>query len=552
MRIELANGTIETPVGETVGQESIELGGVLVNMRLPIVKSHGAYGILLGRDWLRRVSATADYRNMVYRIKADGKRATIKQNRGSCEVLSTGEDESDSGEESSDSSSSEEESDHSQVAHMAMVVPLDGYQATARTIATATPSLGTPYTSPGVDHLLGDVRPDRNRADHIIGSHDGSDSEFNIGSSLTAAERSKVMELLHRHPTVFATELDHLESTDLIEHQIRVKPDVRPVYRPGNKRFAQPELKFIKEEVERQLKAGIIREHDGPWCAPVTLGLKKSGAYRFCVAYVGLNAVTERESWPLPNLEEVLERMGGHEYYTTFDGFSGFNTVPICKEDQHYTTFRTPYGTYCYTVMPFGLKNAPHTYCRYVQKVFAKQVSHSIETYMDDCAVMSMGFDTHCADVEEALNLMEQGKMKVNPWKSHFFQRGVEFLGHYMDRNGVSVLRDRVRQIEDWLRPTNVREIRAFLGFCGYYRRFVRNYSTVAAPLVLLTRQTIKWRWGKSQARAFNDLKDALSSAPVLAPPDYSKSWIVDCDASNDALGAVLSQVGGDGIEHPV
>ena len=125
-------------------------------------------------------------------------------------------------------------------------------------------------------------------------------------------------------------------------------------------------------------------------------------------------------------------------------------------------------------------------------------------------------------------------------------------LGHYVDRNGVSVLRDRVRQIEDWLRLANVREIRAFLGFCGYYRRFVRNYSTVAAPLVLLTRKTVKWKWGKDQDIAFNDLKDVLCSAPVLAPLDYSKPWIIDCDASDNALGAILSQAGGYGIEHPM
>ena len=324
------------------------------------------------------------------------------------------------------------------------------------------------------------------------------------------------------------------------------------MYQPGNKRFAQLELKFIREEVKRQLKAGIIRENDGPWWPPVTLGLENNGSYRFCVAYVRLNAVTERESWPLPNLEEVLECMGGHKYYTTFDGFSGFKTVPICAEDQDYTTFGTGYRTYCYTIMSFILENAPHTYCRCFQKVFAKQVSHSIKTYMDDCAVMSMGFNTHYADVEESLNLIEQGKMKVNPWKSHFFQRGVKFLGHYVDYSGVSVLRDRIRQIEDWLKPNNVKEVRAFLGFCGYYRRFVRNYSKVAPPLVLLTRQAVKWKWGEYQENAFNDFKDVLSFAPALAPPDNSKPWTVDYDASSDALGAVLSQVCGEGLEHPV
>ena len=118
---------------------------------------------------------------------------------------------------------------------------------------------------------------------------------------------------------------------------------------------------------------------------------------------------------------------------------------------------------------------------------------------MDDCVVISMGFNTHCADVEESLNLMEQQKMKVNPWKSHFFQRGVEFLGHYVDYSGVPILRDRIRQIKYWLKPTKGKEVRAFLGFCGYYRRFVKNYSTVAAPCVLLTRQALKWKWRKSR-----------------------------------------------------
>ena len=138
------------------------------------------------------------------------------------------------------------------MAHMAMVMPLDGYRATARTLAATTSSLGNPYASPEAECLLGDAGPDRNGADNIISSHGRLDSEFNIGASLTTAQRRKVMELLSRYPTVFATELNHLESTDLIEHQIRVRPGARPVYRPGNKRFAQPELKFIKEEVERQ------------------------------------------------------------------------------------------------------------------------------------------------------------------------------------------------------------------------------------------------------------------------------------------------------------
>ena len=141
------------------------------------------------------------------------------------------------------------------------------------------------------------------------------------------------------------------------------------------------------------------------------------------MAYIGLNAQTERESWPLPNIEEVLDSLGGFEYYTTLDGFSGFNTIPIEKDDQHLTTFRTPWGTFCYTVMPFGLKNAPHTYCRYMHKVFAHLLTKSVKTYLDDIAVASHTFEQHMSDVDQALDAAEAGDMRVNPQKDVTFSR---------------------------------------------------------------------------------------------------------------------------------
>ena len=217
--------------------------------------------------------------------------------------------------------------------------------------------------------------------------------ELEFGAELTKGQLSRVKQMLMSHSQCFAQTLNDVGRTTIIEHHIRLKPNARPVYRPGFKRFSQPELQFIEKEVQKQLAAGIIREEDGPWCAPVTLGMKKNGNYRFCVAYIGLNAQTERESWPLPNIEEVLDSLGGFEYYTTLDGFSGFNTIPIEKDDQHLTTFRTPWGTFCYTVMPFGLKNAPHTYCRYMHKVFAHLLTKSVKTYLDDIAVASHTFE---------------------------------------------------------------------------------------------------------------------------------------------------------------
>ena len=171
--------------------------------------------------------------------------------------------------------------------------------------------------------------------------------ELKFGVELTKDQLSRVKQMLMSHSHCFAQTLNDVGCTTIIEHDFRLKPNARPVYRPGFKRFSQPKLQFIEGEIQKQLIAGIIREEDGPWCAPVALGMKKNGKYQFCVAYIGLNAQTERESWPLPNVEEVLDSLGGFEYYTTLDGFSGFNTIPIEKDDQDLTTFRTPWGTFC-------------------------------------------------------------------------------------------------------------------------------------------------------------------------------------------------------------
>ena len=224
--------------------------------------------------------------------------------------------------------------------------------------------------------------------------------ELEFRAELTKDQLLRVKQMLMSHSRCFAQTLSDVGRTNIIEHHIRLKPDARPVYRPGFKRFSQPELQFIEKEVQKQLVARIIWEENGPWCAPVTLGMKKNGNYRFCVAYIGLNAQTERESWPLPNIEDILDSLGGFEYYTTLDGFSGFNTIPIEENDQHLTTFCTPWGTFCYTVMPFGLKNAPHTYCRYMHKVFAHLLTKSVKTYLDGIAVASHTFEQHMSDVD--------------------------------------------------------------------------------------------------------------------------------------------------------
>lgn len=667
--LEMADGSCRTPYGVT-DEEEVEVGGVVVRMRILVVEVDSSYQMLLGTDWMVKVDACGKWSTRTFKITHQGRWAVLSQVDDGCEEISRGTtrdgeeyDEEDMhlspSSEEDDSESDSEEEERSAV-HLALVVPTKMYdlkagagptilgqddESTAPTLVPIDPDYqssdtdegslitrygdnvpqaakkvddGLPFDeyrrvndfasflnggvgvgtnvygvsrwgggssdelneqvsrSPECSSLFysevakGDLEASRDRVQeflrgrpnerergegtleriHLIGEFDLEGMD--IDPALTDCEKAQVKEVLWEHREVFATSLSDLAQTDLVTHRINLKPGARPHYNPGFKRFSRPEAEFIRAEVEKQLAAGVIRENDGPWCAPVTLGVKKGGAYRFCVAYIGLNAVTERESWPLPNLEEVLERLGGHSYYSTLDGFSGFNTVPISEEDQHMTQFRTPAGTYCYTVMPFGLRNAPHTYCRYVQKVFARGIGKSVETYLDDAAVYSEDFSGHLNALRSALQAAAEGSMRVNPRKCHFGYRGVEFLGHWVDGKGCSVMHDKVCRLNSWPPLKDVKDVRAFLGLCGYYRRFVAGYARLSEPLVRLTRKASEWVWGDEQEDAFKTLKGRLTTAPILQTPNYDTPWIVDCDASNTAVGAVLSQEDGDNAEHPV
>ena len=396
IRIELANGQIEIPVGELLELQKIEIAGISATLDLPVVRSRGVYDLLLGRNWLRVLGGSGDYgARTTYRISGNGRTVVLRNTRDGCipvqietnEVAleaEQGESElprdenwatTSSGsthtsdytwtEGADDRSSGEDSVSSGGSAYSAKYIEEGEVSRTGPMLHGNIPTLHALGSSDSDDEAAGKGNQ-RKETRKLVKAHllnEATLEELEFGAELTKDQLLRVKQMLMSHSRCFAQTLSDMGRTDIIEHHIRLKPNPRLVYRPGFKRFSQLELQFIEKEVQKQLVVGIIREEDGPWCAPVTLGMKKNGNYRFCVAYIGLNAQTKRESWPLPNIEEVLDSLGGFEYYTTLDGFSGFNTIPIEKDDQHLTTFRTPWGMFCYTVMPFGLKNAPHTYC---------------------------------------------------------------------------------------------------------------------------------------------------------------------------------------------
>src|SRR6184192_2062110 len=376
--------------------------------------------------------------------------------------------------------------------------------------------------------------------------------EIDINPSLSEGHEQAGKELLWEFRDLFANNLKELGQTDLVEHEIHLKPNMRPYYCPGNRRFAPIEMEEIQKSIKEEIEAGKIIEFDGPWCAPVVLAKKKDGSYRKCVAYNGLNERTERESWPLPNVEELLERMAGHKWYSTCDGYSGYYAVRIKPEDIAKTMFRTPYGTYAYTVMPFGLKNAPHTYSRLTSKAFAGLIGRTVEAYIDDNATYSNTFEEHLVDLRRTLEAALKAGIKLKAKKCHFFYNEVEFVGHIVGEFGLKMMPEKIEKVLTWPTPTTRSAIKGFLGLAGYYRRFIKDFARIASPLNKLTSLKVTFEWNVEQEQAFDNLKKALTEAPVLCRPDYSKDWTLEVDASDIALGAVLSQQQADTEIHPV
>ncbi|KAJ1130785.1 hypothetical protein NDU88_009132 [Pleurodeles waltl] len=314
----------------------------------------------------------------------------------------------------------------------------------------------------------------------------------------------------------------------------------------------------IKAEVAKMLDLKVIEPSDSPWSSPVVLvpkanpqGGKKE--LRFCVDYRGLNAVTRTDAHPIPRADELIDRLGAAKFLSTFDLTSGYWQIALSPRAKERSAFSTPEGHFQFKVMPFGMKNAPATFQRLVNRVLSGLESFSA-AYLDDIAVFSSTWRDHLVHLKEVLQALLQAGLTIKASKCQIGQSSVVYLGHLVGGGHVQPLQPKIQTILDWEAPKTQTHGRAFLGLTGYYRRFVQNFGTIVAPLTELTskKQPKKVIWTPECQKAFDTLKQAMCSAPVLLAPDYSKEFVVQTDASEEGIGAVLAQVNEEGHDHPV
>lgn len=270
---------------------------------------------------------------------------------------------------------------------------------------------------------------------------------------------------------------------------------------------------------------------------------------RMCIDYRALNAITVKNKYPLPRIDELFDRLQGAQFFSKIDLRSGYHQIRIHPEDIEKTAFRTRYGHFEFLVLPFGLTNAPATFMHLMHQIFRPHLDAFVLVFLDDILVFSKTLEDHRKHVATVLELLKKNRLYAKESKCELFQTSVEFLGHIIDREGVHMMTDKVKAIKDWPIPKSIEDIRSFLGTIGYYRRFIRMFSEIAQPISSLLSKGTTYTWGKEQQQAFEALKEAVSKEPTLILPDPSQPYVVTTDASGFAVGAVLQQDHGHGLQ---
>lgn len=345
------------------------------------------------------------------------------------------------------------------------------------------------------------------------------------------------------YPDVFPEELPGIPPERDVEFGIDVIPGTAPISKAPF-RMAPSEMQELKTQLQELVEKGFIRPSVSPWGAPVLFVKKKDGSMRLCIDYRELNKVTIKNKYPLPRIEDLFDQLKGAGVFSKIDLRSGYHQIPVKKDDIQKTAFRTRYGHYEFVVMPFGLTNAPAVFMDQMNRSFHELLDVCVVVFIDDILVFSKDEEEHAKHLERVLDILRKQKWYAKFSKCEFWLTEVAFLGHVINKEGVKVDPAKIKAILEWASPSSVAEVRSFLGLAGYYRRFVHNFSIIARPLTNLMKKDCKFRWSEDCEKAFQLLKEKLTTAPVLALPTEGEGYEVFSDASKNGLGCVLMQQG--------
>ena len=375
-------------------------------------------------------------------------------------------------------------------------------------------------------------------------------------TKLDEDQMEKVTELFHQWKHVFSTGVTDIGQTDLVKHRIRLNNE-EPFKEPY-RRIPPRLIQEVREHLEEMKSAGAIRDSESPYSSNLVIVRKKDGSIRFCVDFRKLNRRTMTDAYAIPRVEDSLHLLAGSKFFSKLDLRSGYWQVELEEDDKCKTAFQVgTLGFFEFNRMPFGLCNAPATFQRLMERCMGEMNLRDCLIYPDDIIIFSSGFDEHLEKLEAVFKRLHEHNLKLKGSKCEFFKGQVSYLGHIVSEEGIQTDPEKIEVVRSWPVPTTVKEVRQFLGFTGYYKRFIKGYASIARPLNDLlignsesnpkngksaTSKRKGFEWGMEQQEAFDTLIEKLTSPPVLAYADYQYPFQVHTDASSTGLGAVLYQ----------
>jgi len=383
--------------------------------------------------------------------------------------------------------------------------------------------------------------------------HKSALEEIHIGDGLTAEQDKLLRDLLKSHEDIFSTGETDIGQCNLVKHRIELENEIP--FKQRHRRIPPGMIEEVRKHLEQLLAGGVIRKSKSPFASNIVIVRKKSGKLRMCVDYRMLNNRTIKDAYALPRVEEVFDCLHGAKYFSTIDMKSGYHQVEVEEKHKERTAFTVgPLGFYEFNKMPFGLSNSPATYQRLMEECLGDFNMKICVIYLDDLIIFSDSFEQHLERLNMILTRLKECGIKLSPEKCFFIQRKVHFLGHVVGEDGIETDPEKIEKIKNYPKPTNPERLKSFLAFCGYYRKFVKDFAKLIRPLSDLipptspkkrskaNQEPVVWKWEEKHDRTFEELKRLLTSPPILAYPNFDLPFELHTDASTHGLGAVLYQ----------
>lgn len=366
---------------------------------------------------------------------------------------------------------------------------------------------------------------------------------------LSQAQRDALFVVLRKYERMFDGHIGH---TDLVTH--RIDTGDSPPVRQGPRRVPPHLRDELRSQLDELVQQGILEEADGTWSSPVMLTKKKNSRWRLVVDLRRVNAITNLPAYPIPRIDDALEALAGSSYFCVLDMNSAYHQISIDPADRVKTTITTPFGNWQYRRMCFGLSSAPFTCAKLLNIVLGDLSPHKCVTYFDDIIVHGKTVDEVLSGLDSVLSRLSDAGLTLSLSKCQFFREETSFLGQVVTKGSISCDPVKIQKVRDWPEPRTAKELSSFLGLCTYFKKYVKDFAKIASPLFHLTNRDVRFEWTGVHAAAFEQMKAALTTAPIMALPRFGPDaglFTLDCDASNESIGCVLLQEQ-DGVERVI